>query len=273
MRKFSVLSMVFLLVASALCAEVVVQEIECELKPIDRSKIHPNGNQALFVPASTSQSSSTNWSGYVAATDLTGTSGNDMVTDVAGSWVVPTLVATTDATYCAIWVGIDGYSSESVEQIGTSHNWSNGAQQNYAWYEMYPSGSYEISGFPVDNGDVISAKVAYEGNNTFKLVISNLTKKISTTIPTSQTMSSSAARSSAEWIVEAPYSGEILPLSDFKAVTLNYCSAVIDGVKGAINNGKWFNDEITMAGQKGVEAQPSSLLKNGTCFHVAWESQ
>ena len=272
MKKVSVFTMVCLLIASALCAEVV-QEIECEMKPIDRSKIHPNGDQALFVPASTSQSTSSNWSGYVAATDFTGTSGNDTVSDVAGSWVVPTLVATTDATYCAIWVGIDGYSSQSVEQIGTSHNWSNGAQQNYAWFEMYPGGSYEISGFPVDNGDVISAKVVYQGDNTFKMVISNLTKKMSTTIPVSHTMSSTAARSSAEWIVEAPYSGAILPLSDFKTVTLNYCSAVIDGVKGAINNGKWLNDEITMQGQSGLEAQPSSLLKNGTCFHVAWEAQ
>ncbi len=268
---FSVVALVFSLSVQAI--EEPLVEIECSLRPIERTKIHPSGEFVTSQPSPTSQTSSTNWSGYVAATDLSGSSGNDTVSYVAGSWVVPTLVATKDATYCAIWVGIDGYQSPTVEQIGTSHNWSNGAQQNYAWFEMYPNGSYEISGFPVDNGDVISAKVSYKGNDTFKLVITNHTKGVTSTIPTSYTISSSALRSCAEWIVEAPYSGEVLPLSDFKLVTLNYCSAIIDGVSGAINNGQWMNDEITMSGSSGVEAQPTALLKNGTCFQVAWKSE
>jgi hypothetical protein len=227
-----------------------------------------------MVIKSLSQSTSTNWSGYVAATDLSGTSGNGTVTYVAGSWVVPTLATTPDDAYCAIWVGIDGYNSDTVEQIGTSHDWNNGTQQNYAWFEMYPNGSFEISDFPVDNGDVISARVGYKGNDTFKLVISNHTKGVTTTIPTSNTMTANAARSCAEWIVEAPFSGSILPLSDFQKITMNYCSAVINGVSGTINNGHWMNDEITLADSSGtVEAQPTILLKNGSSFQVAWMAE
>lgn len=252
-------------------AELV--EIECSLTPIDRATIHPSGDYAAVQYSTPSQSSSTNWSGYVAAADLSGTSGNGTVTYVAGSWVVPKLLPTTDGTYCAIWVGIDGYTSDTVEQIGTSQNWLNGAQQNYAWFEMYPNGSYEITGFPVDDGDVISARVAYKGNNTFALVIVNQTKGVSTTIPSSYTMSTSAARSCAEWVVEAPYSNMVLPLSDFKLATFNYCSAVINNIHGVINSGSWMCDEITMASTVGVEALPSALLKNGTCFQVTWKNQ
>lgn len=277
MKQISILSLALLFISGACWADAddsAFVEIECSIKPISRKKIHPSGKEATYQSSTspTTQSASSNWSGYVAAKDFSGTSSNDTVAYVAGSWIVPTLVATTDTTYCAIWVGIDGYLSDTVEQIGTSHDWVNGAQQNYAWFEMYPNGSYEISGFPVDNGDQISAKVGYKGNNTFKLVITNFTKGVTTTIPTSYTTSSSAMRSSAEWIVEAPYSGEILPLSDFKTVTFNYCSAIIDDVNGLINNGAWMNDEITMEATE-VEAQPSALLKNGSCFQVAWESQ
>lgn len=252
-----------------------LEEIECTLTPIDRSNIHPNGDRVAYeAAASTSQSTSTNWSGYVAATDLSGSTGNGSVTYVAGQWVVPTLAATTDDTYCAIWVGIDGYNSNSVEQIGTSHNWINGAQQNSAWFEMYPNGSFDITGFPVNNGDVISARVGYKGNGVFKMTIINHTQGVTTTIPYSYTTSTSVVRSCAEWVVEAPYSGGILPLSDFQNVTLNYCSAIINGVSGLINNGSWMNDEITMQNSSGtVEAQPTVLLKGGSCFQVRWESQ
>lgn len=252
-------------------------EIECTLTPIDRSKIHPGGGDPTFqeFTSATSQSSSTNWSGYVAATDLSGATGDGTVTYAAGEWVVPTLSATSDTTYCAIWVGIDGYTSGSVEQIGTSHNWVNGAQQNSAWFEMYPNGSYDITGFPVNNGDVISARVGYKGDGIFKLCLFNHTQGVSTTIPYSYTTSTTAARSCAEWVVEAPYSGGILPLSDFRTVTWNYCSAIINGVHGLINDGSWMNDEITMVnGSTGaVEAQPTSLLKGGSCFQVTWESE
>lgn len=246
---------------------VELKEMECSIKPIDRAKIHPKGSYY------TAQSTSTNWSGYVAAKNLS-TPVNDSVNYVAGSWVVPTLKATTDTTYCAIWIGIDGYLNGTVEQIGTSHNWVNGMQQNYAWFEMYPSGSYEINGFPVDDGDLISAKVAYKGNNVFKLVITNHTKGVTSTVPTSYTTSSEALRSSAEWVVEAPFLSSILPLADFKKAAFNDCFATISGVSGTISNGNWANDEMTMQSATGMlEAQPSALLKNGSCFEVTWKSE
>src|SRR5690348_12236358 len=57
---------------------------------------------------------STNWSGYA----VTGPNGS--VSSVQGSWIVPSVTcAKHSATYSSYWVGIDGFSSGTVEQTGT----------------------------------------------------------------------------------------------------------------------------------------------------------
>ena len=74
---------------------------------------------------------STNWAGYA----VTGAG----VSDVVGTWVVPSLTCSLQTTYVAIWVGIDGYSSSTVEQTGTLAYCYFGTAYYYAWYEFYPS--------------------------------------------------------------------------------------------------------------------------------------
>ena len=135
---------------------------------------------------------SSNWSGYA----VTGSS----VSYVAGSWVVPT-VSTTTSGYTSVWVGIDGFSSSTVEQIGTDSDYVGGRVSYYAWYEMYPAASYNIS-MTVKPGDAMTASVAYQGNNSFLLTITDTTE--TETFSKAFTMSG-AARSSAEWIVDAPF--------------------------------------------------------------------
>ena len=44
-------------------------------------------------------------------------------------------------TASAFWVGLDGYSSTSVEQLGTDSDCVSGKPSYYAWYEMYPNPS------------------------------------------------------------------------------------------------------------------------------------
>ncbi len=274
-KQLKFLFTVMFLVNSAWSAEVggppELKEIECKVKPIDRSKVHPKQSfrdESFTNKAISSPAKSPNWSGYVAAPTFEASEAGS-VTYVAGSWIVPTLLPTPDSSYCAIWVGIDGFLDHTVEQIGTAHNWESGEQQNFAWFEMYPSGSYEIVGFPVENGDMIGAKVAYKGNDQFKLIITNHTKAVTTTVPVSYT-TASVDRSSAEWVVEAPYSGGILPLSDFQIATLNYCAATINGKLGMINDDLWKNESITMGNSTMLKAVPSVLLKDGSCFQVRW---
>ena len=190
-------------------------------------------------------SESSNWSGYA----VTGTS----VTYVAGSWAVPT-VSTTTSGYTSVWVGIDGFSSSTVEQIGTDSDYVNGKVSYYAWYEMYPADSYNIS-MTVKPGDAMTASVAYQGSNSFLLTIKDTTESESFSKAFSM---SGAARSSAEWIVEAPssYSG-VLPLSNFGSVTFTNAYATINGTTGAINN--WQSYSINLVTGSQVQGSTSAL--------------
>jgi hypothetical protein len=54
---------------------------------------------------------STNWSGYA---DTAGT-----YTSASASWTQPAGTCSKGDQYAAFWVGIDGYSSETVEQTGS----------------------------------------------------------------------------------------------------------------------------------------------------------
>jgi hypothetical protein len=187
--------------------------------------------EGRLVPSAVA-STSTNWSGYAV------TAGRGAVTAVSGSWVVPT-VSGSGTAYSSDWVGIDGFSSPTVEQIGTDSDLAGGTPQYYAWYEMYPSGSVQIP-LAVHAGDTMSASVTY-GSNGFTLSISDVTtgKSFTTT-----KAAAGAQRSSAEWVVEAPssYSG-ILPLANFGKVTFTGAQATVGGTTGAI-------DSFTASGER-----------------------
>src|SRR4051812_35832181 len=72
---------------------------------------------------------STNWSGYAAVTNLSSPAPNS-VTAVSGSWVVPTVTGSRQgSSYSSAWVGIDGFSDSTVEQIGTEQDVINGVPQ------------------------------------------------------------------------------------------------------------------------------------------------
>jgi hypothetical protein len=199
---------------------------------------------------------SSNWSGYAVATSA------GAVTDVNGSWIEPTLHSPSAAnTYSAFWVGIDGYSSGTVEQIGTDLDTNaSGKAVYYAWYEMYPSSPVDLS-MKINPGDQMSGDVKYTGSNKFTLTLTDVTTN--TTFSTSQTLRS-ANRSSAEWITEAPSSSRgVLPLADFGTVSFSGASATISGTTGAIDNQAWPSGNpisITMVGSSGTEAYPSSLV-------------
>jgi len=234
---------------------------------------HPHipGPRSARVPSH--QVSSTNWSGYVAETNLNHPKKHS-VSAVSGSWIVPTIVSTGTDDYASLWVGIDGYSSSTVEQIGTEHDSIGGIQQDYAWFEMYPGGSYLISGFPLNQGDVITASVVFVGHNTFVMTLMNDTQQVYFTVPTQYTQSSTALRESAEWIVEAPYYNGILPLSDFVTAYMFGCMATINGVSGPIGNHSWQNVGIEMVTNNGTpKLLTSPLLLDKGSFFVTWQNQ
>jgi hypothetical protein len=201
---------------------------------------------------------STNWSGYAAETNLT-TPASNAVTAVSGSWTVPTVTGTS-TRYSSVWVGIDGYSSGSVEQLGTEQDTSRSGASYYAWYEMYPNPSYEITTMTISPGNSISASVTYTSAGYVLAMTDNTTHQ-----SFSITQSTTAARSSAEWIVEAPssYSG-VLPLANFGTAKFSGAQATISGVTGAIDNSSWQNTAIDMETSSGSLLDQTSALTDTT---------
>lgn len=201
-------------------------------------------------------STSTNWSGYAT----TGTT----YSDVKGSWTQPAVSCTAGQTaYSSFWVGIDGYTSSTVEQTGADADCVNGTQSYYAWYEMYPKFPVNFSN-PIRPGDHMSAEVKTTSSGQFVLTISDTTRGWSHSV--SQRLKR-AHLGSAEWIAEAPSgSSGVLPLADFGTVGFASCTA--DGVAISSNPNP---DAITMVSSGGVKAQPSGLSSSGTAFSVTWK--
>jgi hypothetical protein len=216
-------------------------------------------------------SNSTNWSGYAVVTSLSSPQ-KGAVSDVQGSWIVPSVdVSVTPNAYSSFWIGIDGYSSNTVEQIGTDSDTSSGTPQYYAWYEMYPKYPVTLN-MKVSPGDTMSAEVEYLGSNRFLLTITDVTT--GATFSTTQ-KSGSARRSSAEWIAEAPSSRSgVLPLADFGTVYFSGVQATLNGHAGSLSDTAWQYDAITMTTSSGtIKAQPSSPPSGGTGFSVTWYHQ
>ena len=97
--------------------------------------------------------SSGNWSGY-ADTQKVG------YTFVEANWTEPSYTCDGNSPESsAIWVGIDGYSSSTVEQGGTIAICSGKNQGAHeAWWEMYPTNNVQEV-FAIKVGD----KIVVEG--------------------------------------------------------------------------------------------------------------
>jgi hypothetical protein len=162
---------------------------------------------------------SSNWAGYVA------TGGNGAFTSVSSNWTEPVGHCNgAGGKYAAFWVGLDGYTSPTVEQIGSEVDCSGFFPRYYAWYEVYPGAAVNFTN-PVSPGDQFTGTVTYTASNTFSLVLKDNTKRWTQSV--SVTLAG-AARSSAEAIAEAPCctaGGGILPLTDFGTVSFNSATA------------------------------------------------
>ena len=198
-------------------------------------------------------STSTNWSGYA----VTGS----RFTSVSASWTEPTAKCSGTA-YSSFWVGLDGDTSNTVEQTGTDADCSGSTPQYYAWYEMYPKFPVNLK-FTVRPGDHLSASVTTNGSGQFTLTITDSTQGWSNT---TNARLKSAKLASAEVIAEAPSSSQgVLPLANFG--TVSFSGAKANG--SLLTSSTPHLDPITMQSGSTVKAQPGSI-SNGA-FSVAWK--
>ncbi|MGZ6569258.1 MAG: G1 family glutamic endopeptidase [Solirubrobacteraceae bacterium] len=202
-------------------------------------------------------STSTNWSGY-AVSGL-------RYTSVSASWTQPAVnCSLTPTGWSSFWVGLDGDTSNTVEQTGTEADCSSGKPVYSAWYEMYPKFPHNYAN-TVLPGDHFTASVTTAGRGSFTLTLTDTGRWTQTTIASLK----SARLSSAEVIAEAPSSSRgVLPLADFASV----------GFSGATVNGSTLTsstaglDPITMVSGSTVKASPSLIKGNGS-FTDTWQHQ
>jgi hypothetical protein len=227
----------------------------------DHSSDHRvSGYSRLGVRGLTSVES-TNWSGYAD----TGSS----FSKVTGSWTEPSASCSSRTTsLAAFWVGIDGYSSDSVEQDGTIIECYERAAYQYTWWEMYPTNDIQVVGSTLAAGDSISASVVRSGTS-YTLAVTDSTNSANS-FTTTQTCSD-CANSSAEWIAEAPSgSSGVYPLAHFSTWTDSGSTVTEGSTSGVISS--FTDDEITMIDNSGaVKAQPGALNSAGNGFAVTWE--
>jgi hypothetical protein len=209
------------------------------------------------------QVTSTNWAGY--ADDSTG---GHTYSKVTGNWTEPSASCTSTESLAAFWIGIDGYTSGSVEQDGTLIECYQSHAYYYSWWEMYPSNAIQVVGSSVSPGDAISTSVTKTGTS-YKLTVTDSTHPANS-FSTTQSCSSCAA-SSAEWIAEAPSgSSGVEPLSNFHSWTASGATVTSGSTSGVISS--FPDDELTMINNSGaVKAQPSALNGSGNGFSVTWE--
>ena len=200
---------------------------------------------------------STNWSGY--AVDGSG------ATRVSGSWTQPAASCSPgENSWSSPWVGIDGNSSNTVEQVGTDTDCSNGQPFYYAWYEMYPKPLVLIN-IPVNPGSSYTGEVTYvPGSSSFVLKLTN--NSTGASFQTTQ-RSKKAQRTSVEWVMEGPSNGL---LTNFGNVGFTAAAARIGGQAGLL--GSFAAQPITMVTQQGTaRAVPSAVGKDRSSFSVSWQ--
>jgi hypothetical protein len=225
---------------------------------------------------------STNWSGY-AVSPTSPTSAT--FTDVVGTWKQPAATCARNSnTYASFWVGLDGYSSNSVEQLGTDTDCSRGTPSYYAWYEMYPANSVSLSKAtdPVNVGDSLKAEVSRSGAS-YTLSISDTPANGAKPWTFSTPATGSDANSSAEWVAEAPelcniFRCQLASLTNFGSFSMSGAQAAAGGSDlpiSAFAGSGGPHDMIMVTNSGVIKAQPSGLTQtvNGTVTTSAFSDK
>jgi hypothetical protein len=207
-----------------------------------------------------------NWSGYADIACSTCS-----LRYVSADFTVPHLntAKSPDNSWAGHWVGLDGATTKTVEQVGIDTYVSGGVDYYYAWYEMFPAAPqvYTLAASPGDNIQV----GVYTVNGTYYLSLNDTTLgagfNATATVPAGYT----GQNKSAEVITEAPseLSGSSviqLPLADYGQV--NYNSATVtsrNGTHGGLGSTSlWNSYALKMVSASGTTLSTPSGLLNGT---------
>jgi len=113
---------------------------------------------------------SSNWAGYGLL--------DDRFTSVSAEWTQPEVDCSNGReANVSVWVGLDGVTSGTVQQTGTSTDCSEDGTtpEYYAWYEIYPAPMKRAMTLAVHPGDQLRARVDALDKQLYGLTLENLT--------------------------------------------------------------------------------------------------
>ena len=175
----------------------------------------PAASATPATAATTVQSAT--WAGYY----LSGASG--AYSSVSASFTVPGATCKSSGTQVAdFWTGLDGVTSDTVEQIGIEADCLSGTASFFGWYDLYPAAPVDFSN-AISSGDSMSASVTFSGTTTYTLVLADSTAGWSHTVTKSV---AGDQRSSAEIVTSGPGGGGAgsgPTLLDFGKITYTSC--------------------------------------------------
>jgi hypothetical protein len=207
------------------------------------------GTAALHASRHAAHSDQT-WSGYAVT-------GGGPYTSITGEWTVPALDCAKGAGAVSPWIGIDGWSDATVEQIGVDLDCVGGKASYHTWVEMYPKNSVYFKE-KVEAGDTLSASVAVSGS-AWTLTESDAARGWSKTFHETST----DQLASAEAIVEDLGAGGAPKVDDFGTVA--FIDVTVDGKPLA---GAGTVHETTLERASTPLSRESALA--GGAFAVTW---
>jgi hypothetical protein len=207
-----------------------------------------------------------NWSGYA---DTSSTS--QEFTKVSGDWTTPSVTCSAEDQITSDWVGLDGFSDSTVEQLGTISWCFESTPTYFTWYEMYPAGTVEV-GTALKPGDKIAASVTRTGT-TYKLVLTDSTTAGNNISVTKTCALATCKDTSAEWISERPsFSIGIVPQAHYNAFKLTSGAQTSGGKSGTIGSGPGPNSITMIDATQSYDLNTVSGLTGGNSFRTTWKN-
>ena len=224
--------------------------------------VHTGAHAVKNVTAATAY----NWSGYA---DTSGT--HQAFTKVSGSWTTPSVTCSAEDQITSNWVGLDGFNSNTVEQLGTISWCFQGKPVFFTWYEMYPAGTTEV-GTTVQPGDKIAASVTRTGTS-YALKLTDSTHTGNNISVTKTCALATCLDTSAEWISERPsFSIGIVPQAHYNAFKITNGAQTSSGKAGTIGTGPGVNAITMIDSTQAYNLGTVSALTGGNSFSTTWKN-
>ena len=225
--------------------------------------VHPGRAQSIKGVTATG---SFNWSGYADTATKAQT-----FTKVSGNWTTPSVTCSAEDQITSEWVGLDGFNSSTVEQLGTISWCYRGTATFFTWFEMFPAGTMEV-GTTLQPGDKIAASVTRSGTS-YTLKLTDSTHTANSFTQTATCALATCKDTSAEWVSERPsFSIGIVPQAHYNAFKITSGSQTANGTTGTIGSGPGVNAITMVDATDAYNLNTVSSLTGNNSFSTTWQN-